>query len=183
MRASTLYFYRAFTNLIKFLGLLFHSTSKNLTAKCLRSTNVLKYLSHPSTDYIIEKFLSTFIKISAFCNSIMELATVDIEEGEGGNVYNCELTCWMLTARVSPNTRTSKAYCCKFTGRVWRLYGGDRRMTTRKAEPRIFPSPRAYDEARNLSKSQSLYKEKGRNFDLTSLRAYMRWGSEFFQVP
>jgi len=43
------------TDLIKFLGLLFHSASnwthhiKNLKTKCLRSINALKYLTHPST--------------------------------------------------------------------------------------------------------------------------------------
>ena len=33
---------------------------------------------------------------------------------------------------TSPNTRTSEAYCCKLTGRVKSLYGGDKRVTPRQ---------------------------------------------------
>ena len=62
---------------------------------------------------------------------------------EGGKLYIGKGTSTTMSLRVvcprlvfgevtSTNTRTSEAYWYKLTGRVWSLYGGDKRVTPRQ---------------------------------------------------
>jgi len=89
-----------------------------------------------------------------------------------------------VTNTTSPNTRISEAYCCKFTGSVWNLYGGDKRMTPRtllRSELR----QQAVIEGRGSStffKSQSLYRSRAQNFSKSQSPGGSS-GMEFFQVP
>ena len=80
------------------------------------------------------------------------------------------------TLATTPNTRTSETYCCKFTERVWSLYGGDKRIT-----PRTSLRSKEW-EAQHFFISQSLYRGRAENF----YKSQSLGGSsvlEFFQVP
>ena len=54
-----------------------------------------------------------------------------IQRGKTSTTMSLRIWCSRLVFREVANTRTSEAYCCKLTGRVWSLHGRDRRMTPR----------------------------------------------------